>query len=330
MLSSLSIAFLLVWGALQVSDQNKQETAMMYGQIIAFTLWIYQLYRPIRMLADKFNVLQRGLVRAERIFEIINTDDHIEQGGKVNIDFGQTIKFKDVSFAYKESNEVIKNINFDIKPGEMVAFVGATGAGKTTIANLMARFYDYSKGDIYIGQTSLKEISLIELRKNISIVLQDVILFSDSIHNNITLGDESISRERVEEAATAVGAIDFINSLPNGFDFNIGERGSILSIGQRQLLSFIRAYIYNPHILILDEATSSIDSESENLIQHATKKLTIGRTSIVIAHRLSTINRADKIIVMDQGAIIEMGSHNELLKNTNGHYKKLYDKQFTL
>lgn len=330
MLSSLSIAFLLVWGALQVSDQNEQEIAMMYGQIIAFTLWIYQLYRPIRMLADKFNVLQRGLVRAERIFEIINTNDHLEQGGKVNVDFGQTIKFKDVSFAYKEPNEVIKNINFDIKPGEMVAFVGATGAGKTTIANLMARFYDYSKGTIYIGKTSLKEISLIELRKNISIVLQDVILFSDSIHNNITLGDESISRKKVEEAATAVGAIDFINSLPNGFDFNIGERGSILSIGQRQLLSFIRAYIYNPHILILDEATSSIDSESEKLIQHATKKLTSGRTSIVIAHRLSTISRADKIIVMEHGEIIEMGSHNELLRNTNGHYKKLYDKQFTL
>ena len=330
LLSSLSIALLLVWGALKVSGQNKQEIAMMYGQIIAFTLWIYQLYRPIRMLADKFNILQRGLVRAERIFEIINTDDHIEKGGKVNVNFGQAISFKNLSFAYKEPNEVIKNINFEIKPGEMVAFVGATGAGKTTIVNLMARFYDYSKGDIFIGDTSLKEISLIELRNNISIVLQDVILFSDSVHNNITLGDESISREEVEDAARAVGAIDFINKLPNGFDFNIGERGSILSTGQRQLLSFIRAYVYNPHILILDEATSSIDSESENLIQHATKKLTSGRTSIVIAHRLSTIKRADKIIVMDHGKIIEMGSHKELLKNETGHYKKLYDKQFTL
>ncbi len=212
----------------------------------------------------------------------------------------------------------------------MIAFVGATGAGKTSIVNLMARFYDHQKGDILIGSTSINDIPLKTLRKNISIVLQDVFLFSDTIHNNITLGDQSISREQVVNAAKAVGAFDFINALPGGFDFSIGERGAVLSVGQRQLLSFIRSYLYNPHILILDEATSSIDSESEQLIQHATSKLTKGRTSIVIAHRLSTVKSADKIIVLEKGEILEIGSHKELLKNDNSYYKKLYNKQFVL
>ena len=331
LLSSLSIAFLLVWGALIAGGKSNIEMKLMFGQIIAFTLWIYQLYRPIRMLADKFNILQRGMVRAERIFQILSLDDHIQDEGKEeNTNFNDVIAFKEVSFAYKEPEFVLKNLSFSINPGEMIAFVGATGAGKTSIVNLMARFYDYQKGDILIGSTSINDIPLKTLRKNISIVLQDVFLFSDTIHNNITLGDQSISREQVVNAAKAVGAFNFINALPGGFDFSIGERGAVLSVGQRQLLSFIRSYLYNPHILILDEATSSIDSESEQLIQHATSKLTKGRTSIVIAHRLSTVKSADKIIVLEKGEILEIGSHKELLQNDNSYYKKLYNKQFVL
>ena len=331
LLSSLSIAFLLVWGALIAGGKSNVEMKLMFGQIIAFTLWIYQLYRPIRMLADKFNILQRGMVRAERIFQILSLDDHIQDEGKEeNTNFNDVIAFKEVSFAYKEPEFVLKNLSFSINPGEMIAFVGATGAGKTSIVNLMARFYDYQKGDILIGSTSINDIPLKTLRKNISIVLQDVFLFSDTIHNNITLGDQSISREQVVNAAKAVGAFNFINALPGGFDFSIGERGAVLSVGQRQLLSFIRSYLYNPHILILDEATSSIDSESEQLIQHATSKLTKGRTSIVIAHRLSTVKSADKIIVLEKGEILEIGSHKELLQNDNSYYKKLYNKQFVL
>jgi ATP-binding cassette subfamily B protein len=232
-----------------------------------------------------------------------------------------------VSFAYKENDYVLKNINLTIQPGEIVAFVGATGAGKSTIVNLLGRFYEYQQGEIEIGSTELNLIDLAYLRKHIAIVLQDVFLFSDSIHNNITLGNEFISRDEVIEAAKAVGAHDFIMNLPNNYDYKIGERGGVLSTGQRQLLAFIRAYIYNPHILILDEATSSVDSESEELIQNATAKLTEGRTSIIIAHRLSTIQKAHKIVVLEKGEIVEMGSHAELLKK-DGYYKKLYEMQF--
>jgi ATP-binding cassette subfamily B protein len=327
-LSSLSIAFLLVWGALQVSGKTSAEIKTMYAQIIAFTLWINQLYRPIRQLADKFNVLQRGTVRAERIFEILDVEEHIQQTGtRTDIDFNSTISFKNVSFAYKENDYVLKNINLIIQPGEIVAFVGATGAGKSTIVNLLGRFYEYQQGDIEIGSTELNQIDLTYLRKHIAIVLQDVFLFSDSIHTNITLGNENISRDEVIIAAKAVGAHDFIMKLPNGYDYKIGERGGVLSIGQRQLLAFIRAYIYNPHILILDEATSSVDGESEELIQNATAKLTEGRTSIIIAHRLSTIQKAHKIVVLEKGEIVEMGTHAELLKK-DGYYNKLYEMQF--
>jgi ATP-binding cassette subfamily B protein len=327
-LSSLSIAFLLVWGALQVSGKTSAEIKTMYAQIIAFTLWINQLYRPIRQLADKFNVLQRGTVRAERIFEILDVEEHIQQTGtRTDIDFNSTISFKNVSFAYKENDYVLKNINLTIQPAEIVAFVGATGAGKSTIVNLLGRFYEYQQGDIEIGSTELNQIDLTYLRKHIAIVLQDVFLFSDSIHTNITLGNENISRDEVIIAAKAVGAHDFIMKLPNGYDYKIGERGGVLSIGQRQLLAFIRAYIYNPHILILDEATSSVDGESEELIQDATAKLTEGRTSIIIAHRLSTIQKAHKIVVLEKGEIVEMGTHAELLKK-DGYYNKLYEMQF--
>lgn len=328
LLSSLSIALLLVYGALKVGGKSQKEISNMYGEIISFILWVNMLYRPIRQLADKFNILQRGTVRAERVFEILDLKEHIQDNGTVDTcDFNQAITFNQVSFAYKNEEWVLKNIDLTIKPGSTVAFVGATGAGKSTIVNLLGRFYEYQKGSIFIGETDLQTIELSYLRKNIAIVLQDVFLFSDTIHNNITLGDTSISREQVIAASKAVGAHDFISKLPNDYDYQVGERGGVLSVGQRQLLSFIRACVYNPHILILDEATSSVDNESEEMIQNATAQLTKGRTSIVIAHRLSTIQNADKIIVLDKGEIKEMGSHAELLQK-EGYYRKLYDMQF--
>lgn len=328
MLSSMSIALLLVWGALKVDGKSQLEIKQMYGEIIAFTLWIYQLYRPIRQMADKFNILQRGMVRSERVFEVLDLEENIQDAGNLkNVAFDRCIKFDHVSFAYNEPEYILKDIDLVIEQGTTVAFVGATGAGKSTIVNLLGRFYEYQKGDIYIGDINIKDIDLAYLRRNIAIVLQDVFLFSDTIHNNITLGDESITREQVIQAAKEVGVHDFISRLPNGYDYEVGERGGVLSVGQRQLLAFIRAYVYNPSILILDEATSSIDNESEELIQNATDRLTEGRTSIVIAHRLSTIQKADKIVVLDQGEIKEYGTHSELLQQ-NGYYKKLYDMQF--
>jgi ATP-binding cassette subfamily B protein len=329
MLSSMSIALMLVWGAVYASGKTADQVDGMYAQIISFTLWVNMLFRPIRQLADKFNILQRGTVRAERVFEIIDLNDHIQDPGTINsCDFNQTIHFKNIHFAYKDENWVLKNITLDIEAGSTVAFVGATGAGKSTIVNLLGRFYDYQKGEIFIGDSNIRDIELSYLRRNIAIVLQDVFLFSDTIHNNITLGDNSISREQVIAAAKEVGADVFIQKLPGGYDYQVGERGGVLSVGQRQLLSFIRASVYNPAILILDEATSSVDSESEELIQKATEKLTKGRTSIVIAHRLSTIQNSDKIVVLDAGEIMEIGSHQELLLH-NGFYRKLYDRQFS-
>jgi ATP-binding cassette subfamily B protein len=325
----MSIALMLVWGAVYASGKTAGQVEGMYAQIISFTLWVNMLFRPIRQLADKFNILQRGTVRAERVFEIIDLNDHIQDPGTVtSCDFNQTIHFKNIHFAYKDENWVLKNITLDIENGSTVAFVGATGAGKSTIVNLLGRFYDYQKGEIFIGDSNIRDIELSYLRRNIAIVLQDVFLFSDTIHNNITLGDNSISREQVIAAAKEVGADVFIQKLPGGYDYQVGERGGVLSVGQRQLLSFIRASVYNPAILILDEATSSVDSESEELIQKATEKLTKGRTSIVIAHRLSTIQNSDKIVVLDAGEIMEIGSHQELLLH-NGFYRKLYDRQFS-
>ena len=328
LLSSLSIAFLLVWGALKAGGKTSLEIKSMYGQIIAFTLWINQLYRPIRQLADKFNILQRGTVRAERIFEILDQDEHVQEDGTVTAcDFNQDIQIKQLSFAYTKGQEVLKNINLVLEKGKTIALVGATGSGKTTIINLLSRFYDYEKGSILIGETELKSIQLKYLRANIAVVLQDVFLFSDSIHNNITLGNQEITREQVVSAAKAVGAHDFISQLPRGYDYAIGERGGELSVGQRQLLAFIRAFLYNPIVLILDEATSNLDNESEEMIQKATEKLTLNRTSIIIAHRLSTIQKADKIVVLEKGEIVEQGSHQLLLKKA-GYYKNLFDKQF--
>ncbi len=327
-LSSLSIAFLLVWGAFQFMGDVPPNPEQMYGEIISFTLWVNMLFRPIRQLADKFNILQRGIVRAERVFEILDLNEHTQKDGTITqLDFHQDIHFQNLHFAYKNEDWVLKNINLTIEKGKTVAFVGATGAGKSTIVNLLGRFYEYQKGDIFIGTTNVQDIQLDVLRKNIAIVLQDVFLFSDSIYHNITLRDPSISLEQVMDASKAVGAHDFIMKLPNGYDYHVGERGGVLSVGQRQLLSFIRAYVYNPSILILDEATSSVDNESEEMIQRATEKLTEGRTSIVIAHRLSTIQKADKIVVVDKGELVEQGSHHELLQ-IDGFYKKLYEIQF--
>ncbi|MFN5844752.1 MAG: ABC transporter ATP-binding protein [Flavobacteriia bacterium] len=327
-LSSLSIALLLVWGALKASGRTETEIKSMYAEIISFTLYVQMLFRPIRQLADKFNILQRGTVRAERVFEIIDLEEHVQDVGTIkDCDFNQPIRFDKVSFAYQDERWVLKDIDLAIKPGQTIAFVGATGAGKSTIVNLLGRFYEYQKGNIRIGDTEIREIELQTLRKNIAIVLQDVFLFSDTIHNNITLGDPGISREQVIRAAKEVGAHDFILKLPGGYDYQVGERGGVLSVGQRQLLSFIRALVYDPYILILDEATSSVDNESEELIQKATEKLTKGRTSIVIAHRLSTIQNAEKIVVLDKGEIKEIGTHSELI-NREGYYRKLYDMQF--
>jgi ATP-binding cassette, subfamily B, multidrug efflux pump len=327
-LSSLSMALLIVWAAFSMTGARMGDTQL-FGTVFSFTLWIQMLFRPIRMLADKFNILQRGIVRADKVFELLDTHEHVQESGTITeCDFEQPLKFEHVYFAYKDEDWVLKDINLTIQPKETIAFVGATGAGKTSIVNLLSRFYEYQKGTIHIGEVELREIQMDALRKNIAIVLQDVFLFSDTIHNNITLGNETISREEVIAAAKAVGADSFIEKLPNGYDYQVGERGGVLSVGQRQLLAFIRAYVYNPHILILDEATSSVDNESEMMIQRATEQLTKGRTSIVIAHRLSTIQAADKIIVLDKGEIQETGSHEELLRK-DGMYKKLHSMQFT-
>jgi ATP-binding cassette subfamily B protein len=327
-LSSLSIAFLLVWGAFQFLNPINNPK-LMFSEIISFTLWIQMLFRPIRQLADKFNILQRGIVRAERVFEVLDLEEQSQKNGTIDsFNFNQKIIFQDLSFAYNDENWVLKNISLEIQSGDMVAFVGATGAGKSSLVNLLGRFYENQKGAILIGQTDIRDLQLELLRKNIAIVLQDVFLFSDSILNNVTLNDPSISLEEVIIASKAVGAHNFIEKLPGGYDYNIGERGGMLSVGQRQMLSFIRAYVYNPSILILDEATSSVDNESEKLIQHATEKITKGRTSIVIAHRLSTIQSASLIVVMDQGKIVEKGSHSSLIE-LKGYYKRLYDIQFS-
>lgn len=328
LLSSLSMAFIIVWGAFEILSVDQRDERI-FGEILSYTMWIGMVFRPIRMLADKFNILQRGVVRAKNIFEIIDTQEHVQLTGDVtDCDFQQPIRFNDLYFAYTDEDWVLKNIQLSIEPGTTVAFVGATGAGKSSIVNLLGRFYEYQKGTIHIGEHELRSLEMESLRKNIAIVLQDVFLFSDSIHNNITLGNESITREEVIAAAKAVGAHEFIEKLPGEYDYQVGERGGVLSVGQRQLLAFIRAYVYNPHILILDEATSSVDNESELMIQQATERLTKGRTSIVIAHRLSTIQAADLIIVLDKGEIKEQGSHEELM-NLNGYYKRLYTMQFS-
>lgn len=322
-LSAVSIALLVWWGAGEVL---KEHTTV--GSLMAFILYIYMLYRPIRQLADRFNILQMGMVSSERVFKLIDKDETIKQNGEKSITrLEGDIDFKNVWFAYSNEDWVLKNVNFSVNAGSTVAFVGATGAGKTTIINLIGRFYEFQKGQICIDHEDIRSYRSTDLRSAIGIVLQDVFLFSDTIFNNITLGNPSITLETVRNAAKKVGADKFINRLPGNYYFNVGERGGMLSSGQRQLIAFIRAYVYNPSVLILDEATSSIDSETERLIQHAIEVLTKGRTALIIAHRLATVKKADKIFVMDQGQIIEEGSHAELLK-LEGAYQKLFELQF--
>lgn len=323
-LSAVSIALLVWWGARDVLELGST-----IGELTTFILFIHMLYRPIRQLADRFNVLQMGMVASERVFKVLDTDDIIEDKGELSpLNIEGNIEFKDVNFAYNDENWVIKNVSFEVEKGQTVAFVGATGAGKSTVINLLSRFYEYNKGSITIDGNNIRDYKLSELRRVVGVVLQDVFLFSDTIYNNITLKNPNISREKVIEAAKIVGAHDFIMKLPEGYDFNVRERGGMLSVGQRQLIAFIRAYVYDPRILVLDEATSSVDTESEQLIQKAIDILTRGRTSVVIAHRLATIQKADKIIVMDHGEKVEEGDHQQLLK-LNGHYKSLYELQFT-
>lgn len=329
LLSAASVALALWWGIGEIVAEKIQ-----IGMLMQFILYNFMIYRPIRQLADRFTVLQEGMVNGERVFKEIDREEAIPDEGKIeNVDFKGEIEFKNLWFSYKdevdtkETDWVLKDISFSVKAGETVAFVGATGAGKSSVINLLNRFYSFQKGELCIDGEAIQDYSLNEVRKNIAVVLQDVFLFSDSIHNNITLLNPEITKEDVIEAAKQVGAHEFISKLPGGYDYNVRERGGMLSVGQRQLLAFIRAYVYNPKILVLDEATSSVDTESEDLIKMAIDKLTEGRTSIIIAHRLSTIQKADKIIVMDKGRIVEYGSHYELLEN-DSFYKRLFDMQF--
>lgn len=322
-LSAVSLAFLIWWG---VGDVLKGFAT--FGELIAYMQFISMLYRPIRQLADRFNVLQMGMVGSERVFAILDTEASMEDRGTLSAENVQgAIDFKDLWFSYNDEDMVLKGINFSAKPGEMIALVGATGSGKSSIVNVLSRAYEYQRGQVLLDGSDIRDYRLGELRACISVVLQDVFLFSDTVHNNITLNDESISREEVVQAAKDVGAHDFIMRLPQGYDTEVRERGSVLSVGQRQLLSFIRAYVNKPKVLVLDEATSSVDSMSEQMIQEATEKITQGRTSIVIAHRLSTIQKADKIIVVGAGEIMEQGSHQELLA-MDGAYRELYELQF--
>ena len=323
--SSLTIGLLVWFGGLNVAAGG----AITLGQIFLFIQMSQMLFRPLRHIADKFNTLQMGMVAADRIFKILRTESQIEDLGTLNpdkIDGG--ISIKNLRFSYITGEEVIHGINFEIKPGEKIAVVGATGAGKSTIINLLSRFYEFDEGSILLDKNSIKDFSLNGLRKHIGIVLQDVFLFADTIYNNITLYDTDIDEEDVYYAAKEIGVHDFILSLPGGYQYNVKERGVMLSSGQRQLISFLRVYLSNPSILILDEATSSIDSYAEEMIKIATKKITKGKTSILIAHRLSTIKNADRIIVMEKGNIVEIGSHKELLENENGDYSQLHKIQF--
>lgn len=298
------------------------------GTMIAFLLYLNLLFRPLRFIADKFNVLQMGMVASDRIFKVLDNDDTIvKEGSYAPEKVEGKVAFKHVWFAYNDDNYVLKDISFNIQPGEKLALVGHTGSGKTSIISLINRLYHIQKGAIEIDDVNIEEYRLHVLRSKIGFVLQDVFLFSGSIMDNVTLRNEDITREEVIHAAKLIGMHDFIMKLPGNYDYNVMERGSTLSLGQRQLLSFIRALLYDPAILILDEATSSIDTESEQLIQHAIDTLIEGRTSIIIAHRLSTIRKANTIMVLDRGEIKESGTHAELLEN-DGHYARLYEMQF--
>jgi ABC-type multidrug transport system fused ATPase/permease subunit len=324
--SSLTLGAIVYYAGISIISGSSDSTI---GDLFAYTMLINMLFNPLRQIADKFNVMQMGIVAADRVFEILEFQEQVQDDGTIVAShFKGNIQLKDVRFSYIKGEEVLKGITLEVHPGETIAIVGSTGAGKSTIINLLNRFYEIDSGKITIDHQNINEYTLDSLRNQIAIVLQDVFLFSDSIFNNITLHNESISREEVITAAKKIGVHDFILSLPDGYDYNVKERGVMLSSGQRQLIAFLRAYVSNPSILILDEATSSIDTHSEELIQKATETITKNRTSIVIAHRLATIVNASKIIVMDKGQIIETGTHQELLEQPEGFYRKLYDSQF--
>ena len=322
-LSASSIGLIIWWGGSAIlSGQD-----ITFGELVAFILYIHMLFRPIRQLADRFNILQMGIVGSERVFKILDTDQKIKDNSDFVLEKVKgDISFKDVFFAYNKEQWVLKGINFDIEAGKTLALVGETGAGKTSVTNVLNRFYDIQKGSINIDSHSIQEVKLSSLREQIAFVQQEVFLFSDSIFNNITLYDEHISIQKVEEAAKNIGIHSFIKSLPGGYDYSVGERGVTLSTGQRQLIAFLRVYVRNPRILILDEATSSIDTETEQLLQNALEKLAENRTLIIIAHRLSTIRNANKILLFKNGEIAEQGSHNDLMSQ-KGIYQKMYSTQ---
>jgi len=324
LISAIALALLVWWGTKGIWQHTVTP-----GAFVAFPLYLNMLFRPVRMLADKFNTLQMGLVGADRVFKILENKEFIKDYGKVEVSkIKGDIEFKNVSFAYDEENFVLNDVSFHLKNGETLAIVGSTGSGKTTIINIINRFYETQKGEILIDGLDLKKYKMKSLRDRVAMVLQDVFLFNGSVYDNISLRDKNISKETMLDASKKIGAHEFIEKLPGGYDFMITERGSNLSMGQRQLISFVRALVVNPDILILDEATSSIDSETEEIIQYAIEKLISKRTSIIIAHRLSTIRHADKILVLDAGAVVEEGNHATLINKEGGRYRKLYEKQF--
>lgn len=325
-LSSIAIALVIWYGGLQIAHYEMASL----GVIFMFVQLVQELYRPLRHIADKFTVLQMGMVAAGRVFDIMEEGKETQEDAQGGIcrDIEGNIQFDKVTFGYKKEEEILHGISFSAQQGETIAIVGATGAGKSTVIQLLSRFYKANSGKILIDRVDCNDYNLENYHKQISVVLQDVFLFADSIFYNITLGDENITLEQVKEAAKEIGIHDFIEQLPNGYLFDVKERGAVLSAGQRQLISFLRAYVHKPKILILDEATASVDSHSEKLLQQATEKITQGRTSIVIAHRLSTVRKADRIIVMNKGNIVEEGTHEQLLEIPNGYYKNLYNMQF--
>ena len=323
-LSAASLGLMVWWGAQGVIGGD-----VTLGALVAFPIYLSMLFRPIRMLADKFNTLQMGLVAAERVFNVLDDASQISNKGTLEAKkLKGIVEFKNVDFAYVAKNYVLKNLSFRIEAGNTLAIVGSTGSGKSTIINILNRFYEIQKGTILVDEVDIREYELQSLRSRVAIVLQDVFLFSGSVMDNITLRDSAITRQEVIDAAKMIGAHEFIEKLPGGYDYEVMERGATLSMGQRQLISFVRALVFDPDILVLDEATSSIDPETESIIQYAIEKLIDKRTSIIIAHRLSTIRHADNILVLDKGEIMEYGPHEELLKIEGGHYKELHEMQF--